>query len=191
MKKTNVLISFTSEESAKHINARRLNVPDFYQCPDDVYAVLNSLYKNKNRVRDARRQFGTLEMKSGQTFSSFYSEFILLANQLADYSKKTKIDALEEKITPKLQVAIASSEKFDTLKALKDHLQMVDTRLSSIRSMPSSKNTRGRYSGKTPAKITPALPDRLVAPAAARAASSIERKAIKNISARLAEKNDC
>ena len=96
MKKINVLINFISEKSIKHINVKRLNVSNFYQCFDDVYVVLNSLYKNKNRIRDVRRQFEIFEMKFDQIFSNFYSKFIFFVNQLIDYSKKTKIDAFEK-----------------------------------------------------------------------------------------------
>ena len=64
MDKATVLISFTSEESARHIDARRLDDSDIYACPDDVFDILDALYKNLNRVRDARRQFASLRKKT-------------------------------------------------------------------------------------------------------------------------------
>lgn len=188
VEKANVLISLTKDISAKHIDARRLDAPDFYTCPADVFAVLDSLYLNKNRLRDARRRFGALQMRPGQSFSAFYSDFILLANQLTDYSEKTKVDSLEEKITGQLQRAIASSGEFETLEDLKDHLQIVDTRLSNIRPEASSKtDSKGRYTTKrtTVTATGTALPDRLAIPKDTRAASGTERKALQNIRTRL------
>ena len=99
MKKINVLINFINEKSIKYIDIKRLNVSNFYKCFNNIYVVLNFLYKNKNRVRDVRYQFKIFEIKFKQFFNNFYFEFIFFVNQLIDYLKKIKIDTFEKKIT--------------------------------------------------------------------------------------------
>ena len=133
MKKINVFINLIKNISTKHIDAQRLNVSDFYICLIDVFTIFDFFYLNKNCFRDTRRKFDVFQIKLDQFFSVFYFDFILLVNQLTNYSKKTKMNSLKKKIIEQLQRIIAFSEKFETLKNFKDYFQIVDTRLSNIR----------------------------------------------------------
>ena len=197
VEKANVLIGFTSGDAAKHIDSRRLDNSDFYTCPNDVFEVLDSVYKNVNRVRDARKKFQLLMMKPNQSFGDFYSEFILLANQLSDYSEQTKMDSLEDKVTPKLQDGLAShGGEYASLLELKTVLQKMDQRFNNVRQATSS-GSRSRYLKRSSDAAAPSTSN---APAtslviakhssassapSARVLSSTEKKAYSNVAKQL------
>ena len=77
---------------------------------------MNDIYIDVDHLRNVRRQYDDLRMKFTELFSEFYSEFLLLANQLLKKNEENKIHDLEEKITTKLQhvdVALNDYEIFD------------------------------------------------------------------------------
>ena len=130
--KAALVISWTEGQARNHLFARRRKHPDFFQTLEFVFQVLDLIFAEKNVDRIVRHRFKNLRMKSNQIFPEFFSEFILLTDQMIDTSKQTKVDELREKLTPQLQKAIVSNGKFHTVEALKTLVEHVDLELNSI-----------------------------------------------------------
>ena len=133
-----VILTWTGGKASKHLNARRRHEPNVFAEPSDVFECLDEIFKDHDRERKARRDFIKLKMESGQTFADFYSEFILLANQLRNATEGSKMEDLGDKITEELKLATANSGTFDSLLDYKKHLQSTYIKLSHIESESQS-----------------------------------------------------
>ena len=116
------------------MNARRRHESNVFVKSSDVFECLNEIFKNHDRERKARRNFIKFKMKSDQIFSNFYSEFILLTNQLSNAIQKFKIENLRDKIIEELKLVTVNIDKFDSLLNYKNHLQSIYLMLSHIES---------------------------------------------------------
>ena len=78
---------------------------------------LASIYKDPFQVRNARRDYRKLMMRSTETFTDFYTRFLHLASEGQIPDEDLRLD-LYDKLTLELQRAIALME--GTLNKLKD-----------------------------------------------------------------------
>ena len=90
-------------------------------------------------------------MKSKQTFIKFYSNFIILINQLKKYSEKIKINDFEHKIIFSLRRVIVNLNDFTFLKTLKrkcysSMLNSITLTMMSKTTLISSKHSSKRRS---------------------------------------------
>ena len=97
-----------------------------------MFDVLNNFYFDSNRIRNVKKKYKKLQMKSKQTFIKFYSDFIILINQLKKYSKKININDLEHKIIFNFRRVIVNLNDFTFLKILKRKLLFVDAKFNYI-----------------------------------------------------------
>ena len=180
---TNV-ISWTGGEAAQHLDALRMESPRHFKNEDMVFEVLDSLYQDPDRVRNAREKYGKLKMQPGQPFVKFYSQFLYLANQLKDYSEKTKMDDLERKVTSGLRLALIGSDDPTSLEALKKKLMSADLRLRHIyEDTPKSSSTKDNAS-TAQAFVKKAMGTKAPRVKPAHPLSDIEKRAFSRISAR-------
>ena len=130
--KTISIISWITNEIAKHLNVLRLNNLKYFKNENMMFDMLNNLYFDSNRVRNAKKKYKKFRMKSKQTFIKFYSDFIILINQLKKYSEKIKINDLKHKIIFNLRRVLVNLNDFTFLKILKRKLLFVDAKLNHI-----------------------------------------------------------
>ena len=97
-----------------------------------MFDVLNNFYFDSNKIRNAKEKYKKFQMKSKQTFIKFYSNFIILINQLKKYSEKIKINDFEHKIIFSLRRVIVNLNDFTFLKILKKKLLFVDVKFNHI-----------------------------------------------------------
>lgn len=120
------VISRTGGTAAQHIQAYRTNDAGHFTSAEDVIQTLNEIIGDPHKKDTMRRQFRSLRQKNTESFASFYSNFRRLTNYLR-LDEETIIDELKDKVTLRLQDAIAATPvDFDTLKQLADLCQKVD-----------------------------------------------------------------
>ena len=117
----------------KHFNARRRYDSEIFLRSRDVFEILDEIFKNSNRARNARVKYNELIMSFTMFFVEFYVEFILLINQLINCSKEMHMKDLKNKISNTLTRIIVNSELFTTLKQYKKHLQITNEKLKNLR----------------------------------------------------------
>ena len=98
-----------------------------------MFQILNVVYDDFNWERNARTKFNKLQMKFDQIFVDFFSNFILLINQLNDYSKIIKMNRLKIKIIYQFKQIIATFENFFIVKTLKKKLLSIYIRMRNNR----------------------------------------------------------
>ena len=133
-KKIRVIFIWIDEKINKHFNVRRRHESNVFVEFSDVFEILNEIFKNHDKKRNARKIYNKFKMKSNQIFSKFYSKFILLINQLRDCIEAIKMKNLKEKITTKLTLITINSDFFYFLKFYKKHLQSIDVKFNHLRS---------------------------------------------------------
>ena len=121
------VISRTGGNAAGHINAYRTGgKSNYFQTPLAVIEVLEDIYGDPDRERNARRAYAKLRQAPDQAFNIFYSEFKKQASYLS-YEEKTLIDDLKDKVTIRLREALSICPvQFTELAPLKAYLQQVD-----------------------------------------------------------------
>ena len=130
--KTISIIFWITNDVVKHLNVLRLNNFKYFKNENMMFDVLNNFYFDSNKIRNAKKKYEKLQMKSKQTFIKFYSDFIILVNQLKKYSKKIKINDFEHKIILNLRRVIVNLNDFTFLKVLKRKLLFVDVKFNHI-----------------------------------------------------------
>lgn len=78
------------------------DAPDPFSTVKEMIDCLREIYTDPNRVRDAKRQYQKLEMRYGQAFHEFKTEFLHLADK-AHISRDDRFYDLYDKLTLGLQ----------------------------------------------------------------------------------------
>ena len=160
------MISRTSDDVANHINAYRTGGKvGFFTTPLTVLEVLEDVYGDSDRERNARRIYSKLRQKVSQSFNVFYSEFKKQASYLK-YDERTLIDDLKEKVTMRLREALSTVViDFSIMTELKDYLQRVDNNQRGLQQDKARiERIRGRMSPRTANPSSPALGNTLSNP---------------------------
>ena len=129
----NIMIIWIFEKIVKHLDAKRKHDFEYYKIFENVFQILNVVYDDFNWKRNARTKFDKFQMKFDQIFVDFFSNFILLTNQLNDYSKIIKMNRLKIKIIYQFRQVIATSKSFFIVKVLKKKLLSIDIRMRDNR----------------------------------------------------------
>jgi hypothetical protein len=79
--------------------------PNRYRQLSEFYSHLKELYSDPNKIQNARRDFGKLQMHSGQVFQEFYTLFLRLSTEGSISLQDIKYK-LNEKLPPKLQESV-------------------------------------------------------------------------------------
>ena len=103
-KKTRVIFIWIDENINKHFNVRRRHESNVFVEFNDVFEILNKIFKNHDKKRNVRKIYNKFKMKSNQIFSKFYSKFILLINQLRNCCKIDTIDFADETLANVLEM---------------------------------------------------------------------------------------
>jgi hypothetical protein len=104
-----------------------------FQTADSMIKHLASIYEDPFRVRNARRDYRKLMMRSTETFTDFYTRFLHLAGEGQIPDEDLRPD-LYDKLTLELQRAIALMEgTLDELEDLQKALLRLDQNLRHIR----------------------------------------------------------
>ena len=152
-----------------------------------MFDVLNNLYFDSNRIRNVKEKYKKLRMKSKQTFIKFYSDFIILINQLKKYSEKIKIDDLEHKIIFSFRRVFVNLNDFTFLKVLKRKLLFVDAKFNHINNDVKNNNNIIKTFIK---KTIEVIAEKFVNVKFFRSLFDIEKKVFIRIIAREQIKND-
>jgi hypothetical protein len=105
----------------------------FSRTGGDAQGHLASIYEDPFRVRNARRDYRKLMMRSTETFTDFYTRFLHLASEGQIPDEDLRPD-LYDKLTLELQRAIAPMEgTLDELEDLQKALLRLDQNLRHIR----------------------------------------------------------
>ena len=123
---TRIIFIFISDKVSKHFNARRRHDLTIFVRFKNVFDALNEIFLNHDSERNARAKYNELKMKSEQFFAEFYSNFILLTNQLKNCIDQIKLKNLKNKISTSLTQATINNEFFNFLLIYKKHLQIID-----------------------------------------------------------------
>ena len=121
------VISRTGGDAAGHVNAYRAGgKANYFQTPLAVIEILEDIYGDPDRERNARRAYAKLRQAPDQPFNTFYSEFKKQASYLS-YEEKILIDDLKDKVAIRLREALSTCPvQFTELAPLKTYLQQVD-----------------------------------------------------------------
>lgn len=113
--------------AAEHIRSRRgHNAANPWADAHEVIDHLGGIYADQDLENTYRFKYQQLKMEPKETFAIFYSRFRMTADNL-DISSSTKIADLKEKITPKLQNAIATyGLEFRIIDQLQGYLNRTD-----------------------------------------------------------------
>ena len=130
---TRIIFIFISDKVSKHFNARRRHDLTIFVRLKDVFDALNEIYLDHDSERNVRAKYNELKMKLKQFFAEFYSNFILLTNQLKNCIDQIKLKNLKNKISTSLIQATINSESFNFLLIYKKHLQIIDINLNRRR----------------------------------------------------------
>ena len=130
--KATTIVSWTEDKARRHVFARRNVDMIFFKTSQMIFDVLSLIFAKKNKKRSIRNKFKVLTMRINQRFPKFFSEFLLLFNQLSHYSKQNLTDELREKLTSQLQRVIVSNGKFSTIESLKKLIEEVNQELHSL-----------------------------------------------------------
>ena len=127
------VISRTESDAADHLTAYRAGGhADYFKTSQSVLDVLQDIYADPDRERNARRNYMRLKQSKKQSFNVFYSEFRKQVSYLG-YDEKTLMNDLREKVVLRLKEALSNTTtRFNTIAKLKDHLQTVDNQQRSI-----------------------------------------------------------
>ena len=150
------VISRTGSDAADHLTAYRAGGhADYFKTPQSVLDVLQDIYADPDRERNARRNYMRLKQGKEQPFNVFYSEFRKQVSYLG-YDEKTLVDDLREKVVLRLKEALSNTTtRFNTIAELKDHLQTVD---NQQRSIEVEKDRASRFSQAANARRVAASP---------------------------------
>jgi hypothetical protein len=157
--------------AARHTTPRsRPSAPNCYQTVSDVLEHLTSIYDNPARAREARAEFGKLEMDKGARFHTFYSEFLRLVAE-GKIIDRDLVEELNEKITIPLRNAVMREYLSNpTLEDFAKYIAQVDSEKHLInvktRANPTAANAKnpGHSNGRgisrtgTPAASTSSTP---------------------------------
>jgi hypothetical protein len=125
-----------------------------FQTANSMIQHLTSIYEDPFQVRNARRDYRNLMMRSTETFTDFYTRFLHLAGEGQIPHEDLRPD-LYDKLTLELQRAIAPMEgTLDELEDLQKALLRLDQNLRHIRDR-ADRQTRTRSA--LPPGISPSL----------------------------------
>ena len=160
------VISRTSGDAAGHINAYRTGgKAGFFTTPLAVLGVLEDVYGDPDRERNARRIYSKLRQRVKQSFNVFYSEFKKQTSYLK-YDERTLIDDLKEKIIMRLRETLSIVViDFSIMTKLKDYLQRINNNQRGLQQDKTRiERIRGRMSPRTVNPSSPALENTLLNP---------------------------
>ena len=132
-KEISVVIDWTRNKLAKHIDIRRETQRNFFAFVEQIFKLLDDIYIDVDHLRNIRRQYDDLKIKFIELFNEFYFEFLLLANQLTKKNETNKIHDLEEKITIKLQHVDVELNDFEILENYFRKLQIMNNKHRRIK----------------------------------------------------------
>ena len=130
--KATTIVSWIEDKARRHVFARRNVDMIFFKISQMIFDVLSLIFAKKNKKRSIRNKFKVLIMRINQRFSKFFSEFLLLSNQLSHYSKQNLTDEFREKLTSQFQRVIVSNDKFNIVESLKKLIEKIDQKLHSL-----------------------------------------------------------
>ena len=130
----NYVFSRTGGKAQRHLKSRfgpRAVNP--FQTANSMVIHLDSILEDPFQVKNARRDYRKLMMRSTETFTDFYTQFLHLAGEGQIPDEDLRPD-LYDKLTLELQRAIAPMEgTLDTLEDLQKAVLRLDQNLRQIR----------------------------------------------------------
>src|SRR6266571_6232800 len=106
---------------------------------------LSSIYEDPFKVQNARLDYKSLNMKTTETFSTFYPRFLYLAGQ-AQIPQEDLLPDLFDKLTLDLQRAVLPVfTTVQTLKELMDQCLAIDQGLRQIKARADRLKTRNLF----------------------------------------------
>ena len=169
------------------MNVLRLNNLKYFKNENIMFDVLNNFYFDSNRIRNVKEKYKKFQIKSKQTFIKFYSDFIILVNQLKKYSEKIKINDLKHKIIFNFRRVFVNLNDFTFLKVLKRKLLFVDAKFNHINNNVKNNNNVIKTFIKKTIEI---IAKKFVNVKSFRSLFDIEKKTFTRITIREQIKND-
>jgi len=149
--------SRTGGHAQKHLQPRYSGeVSPPFSTAKEMIQYLASIYRDPNRVENARREYRKLYMKGNQAFNDFYTQFLHLAGE-----GRIPADSLREDLWDKIsldirQALLGVKRTLDTLEKLKEACQSIDNDLRQIKELRSRTANRRNALATTGGRTTSA-----------------------------------
>ena len=128
------LFGRTTGDAQKHLKSRYgSDVETPFEDVQEMFRYFNAIYLDPYKVQNAQQEYRRLNMKSTQTFTEFYTQFLHLTGKARILTEDWRPN-LCDKLTVSLQTAVLPVlETLSSYQALANHCLQLDQELKRIK----------------------------------------------------------